>query len=58
MQTNAMLNNVFWNPLVTLPTAFAVSGERRKLNTSDAKIIPITNLGKRSQMTPAVGLVS
>ena len=44
--------------LVTFPTDLAISGERRKLNTIDARTIPTTNLGNLSQMRPTEGLVS
>src|SRR5690606_3430588 len=42
--------------LFMLPlTACTVSGEIKKENNNDAATKPITNLGKRSQITPKVG---
>ena len=55
MHTKAMLNSVFWKPFVTFPTAFAASGSKQKLNTSEASTNPTTNFGNLSHMTEADG---
>ena len=50
MLTNARLNQKLLNDLIIFPDDCAVSGLKRNENTSDARINPSTNFGKRSQI--------
>ena len=55
IQTKAMLNQMFWYPFIVSPACLTVSASRAKEKTREARIKPMTNFGKRSQMTRVVG---